>query len=299
MKNIFNLRFLLFSLSPFFVSLTSFSQSPFDLGKNENVFFISREDLQILQIENIKEIVFLNELGGMNENTTISLIDFVENDNSVVQSLYYYFDEQKEPLTIEFLLENAQMLNETYWVFNNDTLFETGMRGYGTYCNWIYYYKNKKAYAIQTCENELESSIKKITYHQNLLPKSQMCCHSIDPSEIEENDFDIEKIILNDKNLMFTDTLNIDYDSDLKIKGFRFGKEKKTEPFLSTEKMEDSNVLHSQLYINNLIFEEYINQEFGFLPKFILVEIYKNAAFSFVYDHQKKRYYQSSIFELE
>jgi hypothetical protein len=207
------------------------------------------------------------------------------------------------------------MNGQFFQLDENGKIAMNGSEGYGALCQREYKHDRAFTLGIESCKYDVTSSAIKIFYYKNGLPRYKVCCKT-DSSNVETYDSTIVADSLpayetdtlpiyseeespylffkkNDQPWHYTDTTWFIYDAKWRIKGIKTKWTGFTDIFGKKESFAD------QWYINNTRFEIFIDKKIGYRPKHLLLEIYRNAVFSFRYDERRKKYFYNGDIELE
>lgn len=266
-------------------SLTGYSQNPFDKGKTIDYYYLSLTDLDSLGIYEIKNVVKLEKTGLMHQDTDFFIISFSSAPNRITDNWHIYNDSSKIPELIN-LMNESRFINGEFWELENGLLQSSGLLGYGTLCENYYERDSTITKIYRVCKGDDEGRLTgEIKYYDNGLPKLKT---TIEGSYIE--------------NTLKVDTLYYIYDVNFKIIGTKWNYENDVNLLFSSDKSNQGNANSNnyyQIFINDELFENFIENMTGFRPKILVIEVYRLAALTFRYDRNEKKYYQTETIELE
>jgi len=291
------IRFLLASVLLQF-SLSNFAQNPFEQYNDSNIYFISHQKIIEHEINFIYTITKLDDAGNMNQSIDFLTIDLSDLSSGITDNWnVYYIENDSITPSLEELIENALFINGSFWTFDEGVLISNGSQGYGTLCYSDYDYQDSIAIVSSYCRSSNFVELRKIHFFENGFINFIVCCglDSVEYEEYYENEtevmnYEIEQLV------EFQDTIFILYDHNWKI----LGSKSKTESFTISD-LHKNKLNHkdnypfedkSQMYINEELFENWVDENLKFRPKVILIEITLNEVFVFIYNEEKNKYYQ-------
>ena len=302
------------SLTTILILLTlkvTFGQSPFNYGQNKKVYFISTELRNKLDITTIYTIdqSYNNDLGGMSENWDVTLITF--DTNSITDDWCPISLDSNFSYNFDSLTSNMKFLNGTRYDFTNGQIIAYGGGGYGSF-DWcdITQITDKISIIATSCVGHCGDQ--PVRYSKNIFNKKGQLIYTISyPTSIENREIAEEKLSLEayEKflNLNVTsenkpDTLKYHYNSKGLI--LNFNKEIRIQNINEVKKLftnqdDLATSKFHQCYIGKLEMEKFIFEKFGFTPELILIEIYKQAVFSFTLNRSDRKYYRTNNVILE
>lgn len=300
------------------------SQSPFNYGQNEDIYFISAEDIDyynIMLIHNysmkyddftreaeysICEKNFSQQKELVKDCLLTNRRDTFSNPPSLQDALdreYNYIDREDYHEYVEYIFNhgyiNLGYVNGMGWYFKNNRATYIGGIGYGAIC-WEEYtmdtLDNREdkvdevfSRVLSTCKYGEDDFLSKLFFNSDDLPLYEVYVEE----EVKENRYGAED---------YKDTTYFIYDDLMRFKGYiEKGDtiniiEKLAEPIKGTEYgwWKDDFI-----YINKKPFKAVIDKSLGCKPKLILMEIYKNAVFVFKYSEKLDRYIDIGQISLE
>lgn len=294
-----------------FILKSAFGQSPFDYGQNKNVYFISTELRNKLDIKTIYTIDQRhdNDLGGMGENWDVTLISF--DTNSITADWYPISLDSTFKYNFDSLTTNMRFLNGTSYEFSNGQLISYGGGGYGSF-EWkkITRFSDTVSIVATSCVGHCGDQ--PVNYSKNIFNKTGQLLYIIsyptpgENGEMNEDEMSLqeyEKFLnsnVNSENI--PDTLQYQYDN----KGLLLNTseesriENKNEVrLLFTNSNDLATSKFHQCYVGKIKMEKFILKKLGFTPDLILLEIYGQAVFSFTLNHSDKKYYRTNDIMLE
>jgi hypothetical protein len=300
LKVIYNFAFL-------FYSTPLMAQSPFDYGKSEKIYFISKEERLALEIEYIYEINQKQEgKEGIKDNWEVTEFAFVNDVITVDWSPYTLPENYK--FDYDNLTENLNVVNGSRYEFKEGKLVSHGGTGYGTF-DWTEIDRISDSVSIgkKSCVGHCGSFL--FTYSKNVYNDNQLLYSVIfPPSENEiETANDNSEITYNDYQQFFS-KLNAHHSNDTityiynRNGLFLYEKNKKERsnfktPLKFTDTFPDYNF--HQCYISGVKMEKYFKTKLGIIPQTILIEIYEQGIFSFSINPKDKKYYVTKTILLE
>lgn len=305
MKTSFTIILTLFIL-PF-----SFGQSPFNYGQNKNVYFISTEIRNKLNIKTIYSIDQRhdNDEGGMGENWDVTLISY--DINSITDGWYPISLDSTFKYNFDSLTTNMRFLNGESYEFSNGKLVSYGGGGYGSFDGMeITRFSDTISIVATSCVGHCGDQ--PVNYSKNIFNKKGQLLYSISyPTPNENKEMNEDEMSLQDyEKLLYSnvtsenipDTLHYRYDN----KGLLLNTSKENSIKNISEVKQlftNSNDLATskfhQCYIGKIKMEEFILKKLGFTPDLILLEIYRHAVFSFTLNRSDNKYYGTTDIILE
>jgi hypothetical protein len=276
--------------------IQSYGQAPFDYGRNKNIYYISTAEREKLEIFTIYEISQLKEgeTGGMNENWDVTTTNFSPEKITEDWSIMNSYDDYK--FNFDSIIEYARFINGTIFLFDNKQITEYGGYGYGSF-NYSEIEKvndtlsNIYTHCTGHCGNfETEQ------FSQNIFnDKKQLIYKLVYPERALNDDSEFDNTISEDTSTaakIIPDTIYYKYNAQNQL--IRYGdKEINPNILYNTFKLNnlDSNYKFHQTFVENIKMEDYIKNKLGYLPKLILLEIYRYGVFSFYLDPKSKKYF--------
>ena len=267
------------------LSIHSIAQSPFNYGKNKNIYFFSRNDVFKYQVHHIYTIAATPE----DHSWVFFDIDFTVLPNQFLNKFSDARDDGSNPPSLDsLLLDTVNYVNAGFYSFLNNKIEQQGMNGMGALCYSEYTFHKGYSIAKEACKYQTSTSKKKIVYYPNGLVHYKTCC--------EVSDVESKAAPASDK---YNDTTYYVYDNQKKVTGYKKHKRQSTiTPIFSHLKRQHFET-HLDVYINKIPFEQFIDQTIGYRPKLILFEIYSNAVLPFQYDSKTRKYIEMEDIHLE
>jgi hypothetical protein len=261
------------------------AQSPFNYGKNKNIYFFSRNDMLKHQVRHIYTIA------ESPENRSWSFFDI---DFAGLPDRYYnkfcdaHDDGSKPPSLDSLLLDTVNYVNAKFYSFRDNKIEQEGMGGMGALCHSNYEFYKGYSIAEEACKYEMQTSSKKIVYFPNGLVNYKTCCEEV---SLEETP------VLH--KAKYKDTTYYVYDSQKRIAGYKKHKRQSaiTPIFKGLKRQQFETNL--KIYVNRVSFEDFIDRVIGYRPKLILFEIYTHAVLPFQYDSESRQYVELEDIHLE
>lgn len=306
--------FLTILLTIFILSSAN-GQSPFNYGQNKSIYFIStelRNKLDIKEINTIKQSDE-NENGEMRQKWSLSFIDFdtsdVSDSNWEVIRDSTFKDNYLEGLTTE---------NDMFFMYERDYQFRDGQLevfGVGSHSGGDRNYVTRLSDTISiTATHCVRCGDQPVIYSKNVFNKMGQLIYAIRypaPSKNEEEpEVSLESLEECEKflNTYVTaentpDTIQYRYDN----KGLLFNidedntikniNEAKTL-FTNSTDLSIFSEFH-QCYVGEIEMEKFFLNKIGYTPELLLIEIYRQAVYSFHLNQSDKKYYQAIEVMLE
>lgn len=267
------------------------AQSPFNYGKNEDVYFLSAQDLRHYQINTVSHFYsgYLTQIDFTSNHYAVSVKYLTELDSLPSNQL-------KEEGIKE--IERGHLPIQKIWEFQDHRAQFIGGDGYNSSCRSCYMLDGLHSRRLSYCEYEISSYTERITYNSMGLPLYSVCCDfltsvrniGLDHGGPSDKGLDTTYYVY-DKDWKYKGTTNTNCDT-VNIMDALFA----NNAFTFSFDVPDSN---KTLYLNNGVFKDEIENRLGCTPRFILMEIYKNATFVFQYSESDKRYYSLGSISLE
>jgi hypothetical protein len=198
--------------------------------------------------------------------------------------------------SLDSLIKKAGFVNGMFYDFENGRPVSIGMGGYGALCHNTYEYTDSVTLVSDYCKYGETSSTYYLYYHSNGLVQYKVCCSG---GSILEDEV-IDSLEEADNIQEMNDTTFYIYDERWRIHKIRNQDKKEDDPVAQAlNKNIESDYQFHQCYINEDVFERYIDKTIKFRPRLILVEIYRNAVFVFKYDDKIKKYFHVTDILLE
>lgn len=285
-KNYNMTKYLITSFLTCIFGIQANCQSPFNYGQNEDVYFLSTEDINYYGISVINDYYYeYKESNGV----MIYLTQLQFSDGAVtLHSLQRY--DTIEPQSIEDVLETVEFNNGSNWNFIDDRATYIGGDGYGTICGNNYeieaLYSKKKYF----CELEDYEIVEKNYFNANGLPEYLVCC----TKQYYDDEFDeMDKEVVDEP----LDTTYLVYDDLWRYIGYIENGDTVNiiDEFLNHKSFYNREVHGGVLTIS----KTYIEEKLGCIPNLIFMEIYKNAVLIFKYSDYHENYDLSGSLSLE
>ncbi len=295
----------------------SYSQSPFNYGQTNKVYFISTELRSELNIGTICTVSQFpgNETGGMGENWDVSMItftpDMISDDWAPISKPKTY------KYSFSNITTNLDFLNGSSYELAAGQLSAYGGNGYGSFSRNDITQLSDTVSIIATTytghsTNESTDYTKNVFNKQGLLKYvvSFVPPHIENNSEHEETEGEApEKATVEDYDRFFnslienkhysSDTLFYKYDNKGHLSGNYKTQNKPQINQLFTENTDPSSWQFYQCYIGNTRMEKYLLEKIGYTPELLLIEIYRYGVFSFKLNKNNGKYYRGQTKILE
>ena len=303
------LRYIPVLLAGICLTTSAVAQSPFNYAQNRDIYFVSRELREELEINTLYSVSHLPEhdRGGMNENWNVTVIEFDKNSISddwspLSKDSTYNFD-------FDDLTGNLNFLNGTYYELGDEMLKSYGGGGYGTF-DWKEITRTGERISVVAtsctghCGNEQPVNYSKnvfasdgtISYVVHYPTPDQETDPSLNTSDAEKT----EKFLLSGSAADNPpDTIRYYYNKDKLFTGLK-SDNKIPEDIISFFQISfPDNLLFHQCYVNDQPMETYFNKFLGYTPRLVLFEIYRYGVFAFIQNPADGKYYRGKDFVLE
>ncbi len=286
------------------------SQSPFNYGQNNKVYFVSSQQRDSLGIDSIYTIHQNeeDELGGMGENWDVMLITF---GNETISDDWYPISlDSNFKFDFDSITTQMQFLNGTRYELIESQLLAYGGGGYGSF-DWleITHFSDRISIVATDCVGHCGGQPTR--YSKNVFNEKGQLSYTVTypiPAEnddnFRENNSDAESTLAQYEKMLLSnvnednkpDTVFYRYDA----KGLFLG------PINSVyiENAGDAKKLFAysndfgsepfhQCYIGKEKMEKFVAQSLGFTPELLLFEIYRYGVISFAFSAADKKYYRA------
>lgn len=292
----------------FLVPARCFSQSPFNYGKNKNVFFISASQRKQWGMHVIYKLKQNEKDDGMD-------LEAMTFEDESINNEWFPFDAGiRFSLNPDSLAANSTYLNGSSYELSNGMLDRYGGYGYGSFDEQeITRYSKRYSLVQTTCAGHCGGYGLRFT--KNLFAQNGNILYSVNYPEINDSladqflsdsmsiaDFDhtIRKVFGKDAII---DTVYYRYDKAGRLvqvinRGEKIDGSTRPEKLFRYSENFSADYFH-QYYAGKEKFETFIKRKTGFLPDLILVEIYRYGVFSFLFNQADKKYYSGKTIILE
>ncbi|NDD59342.1 MAG: hypothetical protein EBZ47_08905 [Chlamydiae bacterium] len=310
-KKIEQIILLGFLFGLFSFSSLTYSQSPFLYGKNKQVYFISSQARDSLQIDSIYTIQQLSEKesGPKGENWSLRLTSFLP---KLISDDWAFF--KKDSLfkfNFDALTQKPSFLFGKRYDFSSSSQVSYGGWGQGAF-PWKDFTRVNDTVVLVAISCVGNCGDKPPAYSKLLFDKQQRLKRSI---RYPEKDYSEATIMAKTpqsfidslemevkKTKLGADTVFFEYDSN----GLWLGpserlknKNKSEIPWYIDTEDSTKNTTFYQVFIGNQAMEKYIKAHLGYCPKTIIFEIHKNVALVFNYLLSDKKYHRRQDVVLE
>lgn len=298
---------LFFSL--FFCVTTMFGQSPFDYGRNKQIYFLSGEARDSLGIEEITCVLQLpeNDRGGMGENWDVTVIQF--SPESITDDWYPISMPATFKYNFDSLTTDMKFLNGSRYELSDGMAGSYGGGGYGSF-DWkdIERYGDSISIIATSCVGHCGDQ--PVRFSKNVFNEAGMLLYSVNYPTTEGSDmFPEDKLSLSAMNEILMKGVNEENHPDTIFYNYNNSGLfiKPEEKDIQIESIKSIFVSEShfnykefqQCYIGKIEMEKFISKKMRILPELLLVEIYRYGVFSFALNPANKKYYRTSNLVLE
>ncbi|MBK8874324.1 MAG: hypothetical protein IPN13_10530 [Bacteroidetes bacterium] len=296
-------------VSLFFYVTIIFAQSPFDYGRSKQIYFLSGEVRDSLEIEEITYVVQLpeNDRGGMGENWDVTVIQF--SPESITDDWYPISMPATFKYNFDSLTSDMKFLNGSRYELSEGIAGSYGGGGYGSF-DWkdIERYGDSISIIATSCVGHCGDQ--PVRFSKNVFNDAGMLLYSVNYPTTEGSDmFPEEKLSLSAINEILMEGVNEENHPD--TISYNYNKSglfiKPEEKDIQYESIKSIFVSEShfnykefqQCYIGKIEMEKFILKKLGILPDLLLIEIYRYGVFSFALNPANKKYYRTSTLVLE
>jgi hypothetical protein len=286
------------------VSFFGLSQSPFNYGKNKQVYFIGakeRDSLGIQILYTIKQYSE-NDRGGMGENWSVVITSFEE--NLITDDWAPISKDSLFKFNFDSLTANPPILNGTRYELSKGSIAAYGGGGYGSF-DWNDFTRvNDSVVLVATsCVGHCGDAPPR--YSKSICDKQKKLIYSIRYPEKDYSDETISaetpqsfveslEAAYKSKEL-FPDTTYFYYNEKDQWLGPAEGLNERKQVGVSWYNMGEEikkSKYFNQVFIGNQPMEKFIKSKIGYCPQVLFLEIYRNAAFLFKYATDDKKYHR-------
>lgn len=278
------------------------AQSPFDYGKNKQVYFMSDSARNAFGIREIVEITRypVGETGGMRESWDIMTWRFEERNVTCGWSIV---NDTIDKFNYDTIINHNNWINGSSYSLLDGTLTEYGGGGYGTFEYTTFTERNDSCSLSHTeltghCGSNCWTQQRKnvidqrgrilyTVYFQPEYPSDEN--EGADTLQMQERDRAIDTVFYQYDaygRLVATGKGNAMPATDVR---YLFG----------YQGYIDRKEQFHQYYIEGSTMEKYIRTRLGYIPQLLIVEISKYSAVGFIYNDANKKYYEYSTVDLE
>lgn len=292
-----NTKIIGFSLLFSFFAINCLAQYPFSSFKNEKIYCFDKEEIVKHDITKIQIASQTYKKGEYRHHWEMGIIQFGEHETSENRRKYSFATDTVIPLPT--LLKVTDFASGEYYQFERDKIVSAGTRAFGKLCRNGYHHREGYTIVENRCRFDEKGMISIIHYQLPRAPKYML----INPNrtlDLENNSIDQAL-----QGLVFQDTIFYNYNKDGSLNTIYNSQTATTTNYfdkIDTAVPDDYNSTykHYQVYVDSyMTLEEFTQQSLGFSPKYLLFEIYENAAFCFLFDEETQKYYQQPTVNLE
>jgi hypothetical protein len=287
-----------------FASFFGFTQSPFNYGKNKQVYFIAakeRDSLGIQLLYTIKQYAE-KERGGMGENWSVVITSFSE--NLVTDDWAPFSKDSLFKFNFDSLTTNPPILNGTRYELSNGSILAYGGGGYGSF-DWNDFTKVNDSVVLVAiscvghCGDQPPRFSKSIYDKQGKLTRSihyPQKDYSDETMTAETPQSFVESLETAYKsNGLSPDTTYFQYDGNGlwlgPVEGLNERKQAGVAWYNMGEEIKKSKYFN-QVFVGNQPMDKFIKSKIGYCPQVLFFEIYRNAALLFKYSSSDKKYHR-------
>ncbi|OQA12510.1 MAG: hypothetical protein BWY67_00241 [Bacteroidetes bacterium ADurb.Bin397] len=298
----------LFLIVYFYVAII-FAQSPFDYGKNKQIYFLSGEERDSLGIEEITSVLQLpeNDRGGMGENWDVTVVQF--SPELITDDWYPISMPATFKYNFDSLVADMKFLNGSRYELSDGMVGSYGGGGYGSF-DWkdIERYGDSISIIATSCVGHCGDQ--PVRFSKNVFNDAGLLLYSVNYPTTEGSDmFPEEKLSLSAMNEILMAGVNEENYPDTIF--YNYTKSglfiKPEEKNIQIESIKSIFVSEShfnykefqQCYIGKIEMEKFISKKLRLLPELLLIEIYRYGVFSFALNPANKKYYRTGTLELE
>lgn len=298
----------LFLIVYFYVAII-FAQSPFDYGKNKQIYFLSGEERDSLGIEEITCVLQLpeNDRGGMGENWDVTVVQF--SPELITDDWYPISMPATFKYNFDSLTADMKFLNGSRYELSDGMVGSYGGGGYGSF-DWkdIERYGDSISIIATSCVGHCGDQ--PVRFSKNVFNDAGILLYNVNYPTTEGSDmFPEEKLSLSAMNeiLMagvneenYPDTIFYNYTkSGLFIKPEEKDIQMESIKSIFVSESHFNYKEFQQCYIGKIEMEKFISKKLRLLPELLLIEIYRYGVFSFALNPANKKYYRTGTLELE
>lgn len=286
-----------------------YAQSPFDYGKNKQIYFLSGEERDSLGIEEITSVLQLpeNDRGGMGENWDVTVIQF--SPELITDDWYPISMPATFKYNFDSLTTDMKFLNGSRYELSDGMAGSYGGGGYGSF-DWkdIERYGDSISIIATSCVGHCGDQ--PVRFSKNVFNDAGILLYNVNYPTTEGSDlFPEEKLSLSAMNEILMAGVNEENYPDTIF--YNYTKSglfiKPEEKDIQIESIKSIFVSEShfnykefqQCYIGKVEMEKVISKKLRILPELLLIEIYRYGVFSFALNPANKKYYRTGTLELE
>lgn len=298
----------LFLIVYFYVAII-FAQSPFDYGKNKQIYFLSGEEKDSLGIEEITCVLQLpeNDRGGMGENWDVTVVQF--SPELITDDWYPISMPATFKYNFDSLTADMKFLNGSRYELSDGMAGSYGGGGYGSF-DWkdIERYGDSISIIATSCVGHCGDQ--PVRFSKNVFNDAGILLYNVNYPTTEGSDlFPEDKLTLSAVNEILMAGVNEENYPDTIF--YNYTKSglfiKPEEKDIQIESIKSIFVSEShfnykefqQCYIGKVEMEKVISKKLRILPELLLIEIYRYGVFSFALNPANKKYYRTGTLVLE
>lgn len=293
----------------YFYAAIIYAQSPFDYGKNKQIYFLSGEERDSLGIEEITCVLQLpeNDRGGMGENWDVTVVQF--SPELITDDWYPISMPATFKYNFDSLTADMKFLNGSRYELSDGMVGSYGGGGYGSF-DWkdIERYGDSISIIATSCVGHCGDQ--PVRFSKNVFNDAGILLYNVNYPTTEGSDmFPEEKLSLSAMNeiLMagvneenYPDTIFYNYTkSGLFIKPEEKDIQMESIKSIFVSESHFNYKEFQQCYIGKIEMEKFISKKLRLLPELLLIEIYRYGVFSFALNPANKKYYRTGTLELE
>lgn len=293
----------------YFYAAIIYAQSPFDYGKNKQIYFLSGEERDSLGIEEITCVLQLpeNDRGGMGENWDVTVVQF--SPELITDDWYPVSMPATFKYNFDSLTADMKFLNGSRYELSDGMVGSYGGGGYGSF-DWkdIERYGDSISIIATSCVGHCGDQ--PVRFSKNVFNDAGILLYNVNYPTTEGSDmFPEEKLSLSAMNeiLMagvneenYPDTIFYNYTkSGLFIKPEEKDIQMESIKSIFVSESHFNYKEFQQCYIGKIEMEKFISKKLRLLPELLLIEIYRYGVFSFALNPANKKYYRTGTLELE
>ena len=289
-------------LSCVIISSESFAQSTFNYGQNKNVYFISSEERRKLAINDICEV-------NRQEDEFICIFTVWKFTNNEISSTDLIFESnEKVRFSFDSMLKEATEFRSYFqYVLENGKLSEYGSSGKGVH-DWNRIKGYPGTSIVETTTGG--GSPPHLNYTKNLFDQTGRLLYSIHYPEVNDTlldvfltddtlrlkwfNYHIQKVVTGEH---MPDTIHYQYNSHGQLTSIDKEKIDINNP-VSFFRRPLSGIETQYVYIGKRKMEEYLKEKIGYLPRVILLAVYRYGVMSF-FLNAKNEYHKGRSVILE
>jgi len=281
----------------------SFAQSPFNYGQNKNVYFISNDERKKLQINSICEVYW------QNEDFTYQFKTWKFRTNEISATDLVLETNQKVKFNFDSMLAAADESRDYFhYVLKNGKLSEYGSSGRGVH-DWNNVKRYEDVSIVGTTTGGGGSPLH-LRYTKNIFSKTGRLQYSIHYPEVNDT---LADIFLTDDTISLKwfnyhikrvmseeyipDTIHYQYNSHGQLTSINKEKIDINNP-VSFFRRPLSDIETQYVYIGKRKMDDYLKEKIGYLPRVILLAVYRYGVMSFFLD-TKNEYHKGRSVILE